>query len=117
MDFMTKEPETAEERLLKEAVGLRLRALREASGLGQEALGESVGSSQSAIQKWEVGDRWPKPHVLLAIFVRIGGDFNFLYQGKYDHLPGDLVARMARTRPEIFLAGHHKGPGKGKHKA
>lgn len=114
---MVSKPKDDREIRLMRSVGLRLRALREASDFSQDALADAVGTSQSALQKWEIGSRWPDIVVLLAICVRCGGDFNWIYQGKYEQLPGDLVGRMAHKRPETFRSTPSTDQDTGKKKA
>jgi transcriptional regulator with XRE-family HTH domain len=47
----------------------RLAALRKQMKMTQRAMAERIGVTRSAYQKWEYGQRWPRPTHMDAIAV------------------------------------------------
>lgn len=78
----------------KEARAIRLRAARHAVGMAQTDLGTAVGVTGKAVGEMESGRNPPSDSVMRYLFYEHRIDFNFLMNGDYAQLPGDVQERL-----------------------
>lgn len=78
----------------KEARAIRLRAARLAAGLAQTDVAAAIGVTGGAIGEMESGRNPPSDAVMRFMFYEHRIDFNFLINGDYAQLPGDVQARL-----------------------
>lgn len=73
-----------------EAVALRLRAAREVAGYkGQTDLAEALGIKYQTYHSQEKRGR-PTPATVRFLYKNHRIDFNFIYNGDFSQLPGDV---------------------------
>jgi transcriptional regulator with XRE-family HTH domain len=76
-----------------EATSLRLRAARLAAGFEvQKQFAKAVGIGESALNNAETGQNGPNLKVMGYLFRNHRIDFNFILNGNYSQLPGDVQA-------------------------
>lgn len=73
-----------------EACAIRLRAARQATGLPQKDLAKAAGVSKSVLNNAEAGLTFPGRDVMRYLYRAHRIDFNFLMNGDFAQLPGDV---------------------------
>ncbi|MEC8039818.1 MAG: helix-turn-helix transcriptional regulator, partial [Pseudomonadota bacterium] len=77
-----------------EASSIRLRAARSAIGFSQEQLGVAGGVKKTAIANAEQGRAFPGRDVLIYLYREHRIDLNFMINGDFVQLPGDVQDRL-----------------------
>lgn len=77
-----------------EACAIRLRAARLATGLAQQDLAREAGVSKSVLNNAEAGLTYPGRDVMRYLYRAHRIDFNFLMNGDFAQLPGDVQERL-----------------------
>ena len=83
------------------ACAIRLRAARYAGNLEQQDLAKLGGVSKSALSNTERGDSFPSRDVMAHLYRAHRIDFNFILNGDFAQLPGDVQDRLF---PELARA-------------
>lgn len=78
----------------KKAVGERLARARAAKELSQVDLADLLGISPQKLWNWEDGTSLFPPGFMQPIARFLGIDANYLYQGREDSLPSDLLKSL-----------------------
>jgi transcriptional regulator with XRE-family HTH domain len=94
MDFRDKERLALTGRADKAAAGWRLLAARSSTGMSQEEVGDIIGKGKAAVSHMENGRAYPHRDVLLYFYRQHRIDFNFLMNGDFAQLPGDVQERL-----------------------
>lgn len=74
----------------KDSAAIRLRAARHVTGLSQEGLGKAGSVKKAAISNAEKGLAYPNRSVLLFLHREFRIDLNFMINGDFAQLPGDV---------------------------
>ena len=78
-----------------EATAIRLRAAFHASGLAQhQDLANAAGVSKSVLSNAMAGGTYPNRDVMKYLYRAHRIDFNFLMNGDFSQLPGDVQERV-----------------------
>ncbi|PTE19931.1 hypothetical protein C5F48_20290 [Cereibacter changlensis JA139] len=78
----------------KKAQAIRLRAARHMIGLDQKTLGSEVGLKKTAISNMEMALSYPSLPVMRYLYRAHRVDFNFMMNGDFAQLPGDVQASL-----------------------
>ena len=81
---------------------IRLRAARIVSGLEQQELARLCGVTKSALANAEAGSSFPSRDVMRYLYRAHRIDFNFMLNGDFAQLPGDVQDRLF---PALEVAG------------
>lgn len=90
MDFADKERLTRRNDTGLEACAIRLRAARELTGKQAQALAKECGVSKTVYSNAETGVTYPNRDVMKHLFRAYRIDFNFMMNGDFAQLPGDV---------------------------
>ncbi len=77
-----------------EASAIRILAARTMTGLSQKAVAEAVGTSNTVISNAENGETYPSRDLMRYYYRAHRLDFNFLINGDFSQLPGDVQAAI-----------------------
>jgi transcriptional regulator with XRE-family HTH domain len=94
MDFEEKKRLARTGDAEKPAAAIRLRAARAAIQFSQEQLGKAGGVKKAAISNAESGSVFPNRTVMQFLNREHRIDFNFLINGDFVQLPGDVQDRL-----------------------
>jgi len=75
-----------------EACAIRLRAARKVLGQQQKELAKACGVSKTTLNNAEAALTYPSREVLKHLYRAHRIDFNFMMNGNFSQLPGDLQA-------------------------
>lgn len=76
------------------ACAVRLRAARHVAGLQQKEMAEECGVSKTVYNNAEAGSTYPNRAVMKHFYRAYRIDFNFLMNGDFAQLPGDVQERL-----------------------
>lgn len=74
----------------QKAMAIRLRAARLVTGLSQNQLAAEAGIGKTALNNAEMGKNVPNAQVMRFLYRAHRIDFNFLMNGDFSQLPGDV---------------------------
>lgn len=94
MDYDEKRRLCRTGRADKDAAAVRLRAARRFTELSQEDLGKAGGVKKAAVSNAEKGIAYPNRSVLLFLHREFRIDLNFMINGDFVQLPGDVQDRL-----------------------
>lgn len=86
-----------------EASAIRLRAAIMASGHTQKSFADALGLSKSVVNNAVVGLSYPNYRVMQYLFRAHRIDFNFMMNGLFSQLPGDVQDQLF---PALATAQH-----------
>jgi transcriptional regulator with XRE-family HTH domain len=92
MPRVNADPEN--QQLLRALAG-RLYALRQVVGASQQDFCIKLGVDRGTYQTWEVGRNFPSIIAMRKLCDAYSVDFNWLFNGDYRLMPGDLAAALA----------------------
>lgn len=108
MDFETKKRLARTGDAEKAAAAIRLRAARTAIQYSQEQLGHAGGVKKAAISNAENGSVFPNRSVLLFLNREHRIDFNFMMNGDFVQLPGDVQDQLFAALASLESATDQK---------
>ncbi|MFC4668361.1 helix-turn-helix domain-containing protein [Seohaeicola nanhaiensis] len=94
MDFQTKQRLAHKDDTGLAACAIRLRAARAVTGKQAQQLAREVGVSKTVYSNAENGLTYPNRDVMKHLYRSYRIDFNFLINGDFAQLPGDLQERL-----------------------
>ena len=77
-----------------DAMAIRLRAARKVAGLSQKDFADAVGVKNTVINNAEAGSTAPSREVMRYLYRAHRIDFNFMINGDFAQLPGDVQAAL-----------------------
>ena len=77
-----------------DAMAIRLRAARTVTGLSQKAMAGEIGIGATALNNAELGLSAPNAATMKYLFRAHRIDFNFVMNGNFAQLPGDVQDRL-----------------------
>jgi len=90
MEFEEKERLARVNDMGLEACAIRLRAARKVSGRNQKDLASAAGVSKTVLNNAEAALTYPSRDVLKYLYRSHRIDFNFMMNGNFSQLPGDV---------------------------
>lgn len=108
MDFETKKRLARTGDAGNAAAALRLRAARAAIQYSQEQLGKAGGVKKAAISNAEKGSVFPNRSVLVFLNREHRIDFNFMINGDFVQLPGDVQDQLFAVLADLENAADQK---------
>lgn len=94
MDFEEKERLAHKNDTGLAACAIRLRAARSVAGLGSKDMAAECGVSKTVYSNAENGETYPNRDVMKHFYRAYRIDFNFLINGDFAQLPGDVQTRL-----------------------
>lgn len=85
----------------REACVYRLTLARVAAGLSKTDLAERAGVSIQTYSNQEAGRVFPSRQVIETLYRDFRIDWNFMFNGDYAQLPGDVQEALARAAATI----------------
>lgn len=80
-----------------EAVAIRLKAAREAAGYEKQIdLANALGVSKTTYNSQEKSGK-PAIGTIRYLYINHRIDFNFVFNGDYNHLPGDVQTALEKA--------------------
>lgn len=94
MDFVRKEALAHVQDMGLAACAIRLRAARAVTGLNQQEFAKVCGVSKQVLNNAEAGLTYPNRSVMKHLYRAYRIDFNFMINGDFAQLPGDVQDRL-----------------------